>query len=80
VAGEQIHTHGTVGDLIVAGVAAASSAVGGIVGTLTGGAIGYHTVIKFDSARVVPTDTMRAPIRNSAGWSTPGQSDSTRRP
>jgi hypothetical protein len=51
----------------------ALAAVGIIPGVLIGAAVGLPTVMEFDTSRETP----RLSLRNSAGWSTPGQSDST---
>jgi len=69
--------NGSLGKLAVDALTGATAAAGGIIGAIVGGAIGFPTVIKFDSAQAIPADTMRLPVRNSAGWDAPATSDST---
>ncbi|HEY3296643.1 MAG TPA: hypothetical protein VGL38_14525 [bacterium] len=75
----QIHTHNTLGKIAVGALSGATSAIGGFLGATVGSAIGYRTVIKFDSTRRILADTLRSPARSSAGWAMPGASDSTQK-
>ena len=75
--GSTIHAHNTLGDVAVAAVTGVATFVGAGVGVIVGRAIGYRTVIKFDSAKAIPADTMRPVIRRAAGWGMPESSDST---
>ncbi len=70
----QIHAHGTLGEVGVAALSGACSAVGGLLGATIGSAIGYPTVIKFDSTITSPADTMRRPTHNAKGWAMPEDS------
>ena len=77
VVSSHLHTHGTLGALAVTAVTGAASAVGGMAGAAIGSAVGYPTVIKFDSTITSPSDTMHVRSAGSAGWSMPGTTDTT---